>query len=212
MTTAIKKQLELDAVFFIMVGIAVGSFFVLHTKTNKPIYNPITIPQQQTSPTATPTVVFTPTTSSASQISSDGNKKVTVNATENEDGTKTYAVSTDDAGTAFFSKPLNVGETISIPFNAWSPDNRYFFIKENLTDGAHILVFRETGEPFANGESYLDLTDIYNNRVTGNTFGEATGWAAENLIIINTTRDKNQGPSYWFEVPSKAVIQLGTKF
>ena len=85
MTTALKKQLELDAVFFVMVGIAVGSFFVLYKKPNQPVYNPITIPQQETIPTTPPP--FTPTTSSASQISSDGTKKVVVNATENDDGT-----------------------------------------------------------------------------------------------------------------------------
>ena len=112
-----------------------------------------------------------------------------------------------------FSKTLDTEKYMTIPYNTWSPDNRYFFIQENAKEGESIFAFKATGEAFSDTEQHFDVTDLFKKRNTGNNFSEATGWGSESLIIINTTKeDGTKGPSYWFEVPSKAILILATEF
>lgn len=213
----IIKQLELEAVVFVIIGAMVGAFFVNQARTNQSQFHSLTnLPANAADPTPTPTP-FVPEVTSSSQTSSDGTKKVTVKVTTNKDLTRTYDILTsDNDGSnehAVISKKLDAKKSISIPFNTWSPNNNYFFIQENTEADPLIMVFTATGEPFADGEAYLDATDAFAKQATENQFGQATGWASETLIFINSVLpDKTKGPTYWFEVPSKAVIQLSTRF
>lgn len=155
--------------------------------------------------------------STSSQISPDGAKNLTMKVMKNSDGTKTYDFLVSDGNGSdeqlVFSKTLDSSASITIPFNTWSPDNKYFFIEENLNNNKSVYVFKSMGAEFAEGESYIDVTDIFMKKDTGNNFDLATGWASETLIIINTKKQNDtKGPSYWFEVPTKAVIQLSTEF
>ena len=160
--------------------------------------------------TPEPDITNTPTVTTSSQTSSDGAKQLTLYVTEHKDTSKTYELT---ATQSIFKKTLTEGNSISIPFNTWSPDNKYFFVEEHDGNNTQVFVFQGSGDPFSDGKKYLDLTDAYIKRGFTNQFQEATGWASENLIIINsTTQDGAKGPSYWFEVPSKALIQLSTQF
>src|SRR3989338_6775873 len=86
-------------------------------------------------------------------------------------------------------------------------------VTENSGENKSIFVFKATGESLTDTEKYFDAADIFRQKGTGNNFAEATGWASETLIIINSKKpDKTKGFSYWFEVPSKAIIQLSTEF
>lgn len=209
-----NKPLEFEAILFVIIGAVVGFYFV-HAQ-NKPdqFANQATIYSQAAEPSKEEPLQTVPSvspTAPMSQISSDGTKKVTVQIEENTDATRTFTISTDDKK-AIFSEKLNVGESISLPFNSWSADNRFFFIKETTREGTSILVFKADGQPFADGEAYLDLTGTFRARV-GDTFDVATGWAEDDLIVINTKlTDGTQGSSYWFAVPSKAIIPLAVQF
>lgn len=155
--------------------------------------------------------------STFSEISSDGNKRVVLKTARNGDKTQEFTLYTQDAGDdkqrLIFNITLGADERIIIPYNAWSPDNKYFFIQENTSLGNKILVFNAKGESFPTGEIYLDLTELFKKKETVNSFSEATGWGSETLIIVNTrAQDNSKGPSYWFEVPGKAIIQLSTEF
>ncbi len=161
--------------------------------------------------TKTP-VVFTPAISTTSQISSDGSRKVTVDIVGNKDGNQTYEVLIDN-GPIIYSQTLPSGSSISIPYNTWSPNNTYFFLQENSGNLTQIMVFDGSGKSFSNGNEFLDLTGIFAQRVTKYAFGQATGWASNNLIIIESKRsDGTQGPSYWFGVPGESVTYLSTQF
>lgn len=151
-----------------------------------------------------------------SQISSDGTKKLIMKTISNKDGTKTYnfLVSNGDGidEQIVFSKTLGQ-KTISIPYNAWSPDNKYFFIQEGEGREAEILVFKSSGEGLDQDQKYINATELFKKRGLSYNFAEATGWASEALILINTvTQEGEKGPSFWFELPSLAIIQLGTRF
>jgi hypothetical protein len=212
------KRLEIDAIFFVIVGAFFGVFLVAYVK-NQPVHfysNAAT--QTDTTTTSGPTIIpsptitFQPSTSSDAQISSDGTHKVQLKTIHNQDLTKTYEVSADD-GPVIYTQTLGANENITLPFNAWEPENRYFFIQENLGSGPQVLVFNGDGTPFADGEQYLNLTAAYDKLGSPYTYDAATGWAGYNLIVINTkSADGSQGSSYWYELPYGSLLPLATKF
>lgn len=210
MTTTHK--IELESIFLISIVAAASLFFVVQSNNqglsvpavlmNSPLITiPATAPKQN---------IF-------SQISPDGTKKVIMKIFSGNDNAKTYTFyTTDDSGINeqfIFEKTLDTTANMTIPFNTFSPDNKYFFIQKNSEAGISILAFQTSGEPFSGTEAYFDVTDLFKKKETGNNFKEATGWASESLIIINTAKgDGTKGPSYWFEIPSRAIIQLSTEF
>jgi hypothetical protein len=235
----LKKYLELEVLVFVLAGALVGYFLLSHHNSNQQTLiqamqsspeqpapqviatNPTTTPVptvtpaavvQQISKPAKPTLVFTPAISTTSQISPDGTRKVSIDIVGNQDGSKTYEVLVDNSP-VIFSKTLPTGESISIPYNTWSPDNTYFFLQENSGNQTQIMVFNASGQPFTNGNEFLDLTGVFAQDVSASAFGQATGWASDNLIIIESKNaDRSNGTSYWFGVPGESVTPLATQF
>lgn len=116
------------------------------------------------------------------------------------------------AGTSrkIFTKTVGAGASMMIPQNTWAPEHRYVFLNEIDGIGAkRYYVVSASGEPFAGGKEYLDVTALFAEKKTGFMFREATGWASPTLLIITTDKDQStRGPSYWFEIPSGAFLQL----
>jgi hypothetical protein len=185
------------------------------TQTPVPTETPKVTQEPTQTPLTLPAVVATDPvqTSSTSQISSDGTQTVSIQTVQSKLGTQTDNIMTVGSSQPVYSKTLAAGEALSIPYNTWSPDNTYFFLLDNTGSTQKVMVFRGNGQPFANGQSYLDLTQAYTNYGSSDTFDQATGWAADNLIIINTTApDGSQGTSYWFGVPDGSITPLATMF
>jgi hypothetical protein len=196
---------------------AVMAYSVLH----KPHFqNRISLPVTQASvqPTDTPSPTpVIPKPEVTTQISPDGTKMLTMTATTNHDLSKTYDfVASDADGTnnqSVYSVTLSGGDSMSIPFNAWSPDDRYVFVSRNSASGTDALVMRADGTPLSGTNANFDVKTLFTARNTGNTYQETTGWASDTLLIVNTTtQDGSKGPSYWFEAPSGAIIELATRF
>lgn len=208
--TTTRVKLEIEGISIIAFAALLSMLFVMQGNNSNRQFRIVTPLATQPEPTTAPI----PPESTVMQISPDGTRNVVMKTTHNKDETATYAVfSANGAGekrNLIYAQTLSRGESMSIPFNTWSPDNNYFFIKKNNDT---VLAFKASGEAFADGSQYLDVTDIFKKRGTGYNYADATGWASETLIIVNTTKEDNtKGPSYWFEVPSKAVIQLATDF
>lgn len=153
----------------------------------------------------------------ASQPTPDGKKKLLMEATHKKD-TSTYVFTTSDGSggnieplfTTTVQASASATEGLNIPFNTWSPDNKYLFIQTNDGDA---WVFNATGEEIVTGQRYFDVRDLFNAAGKKDTYKVTTGWASETLLIVNTLApDKTKGSSYWFEVPSKAIIQLSSQF
>ena len=203
------RKVELESIFLISIVAAVSMFFVVQ-RNNQGVFNGS---MAINSPISKPA----PEETTFSQISPNGEKTVIMKVTQNSDDTKTYDFSTVYENSQdeqhVFTKTLDLSKSMTLPFNTFSSDNKYFFIQENAVGTNSIFAFKTSGEAFSDTEKYLDVIDLFNQKNTGNEFYEATGWASESLIIINTTKkDSTKGPSYWFEVPSKAIIQLSTEF
>ena len=216
------KRLEFGSIAFVFLGALVGLVLVGYMKNNQLQFQSnaaelsLTIPGVPTAvpptETPTPTEIFVPSEKTDSQISPDGTKTVTVKTEKNRDKTQTVTVSTNDNESAFFTKIIQADESIILPFNTWDPQDKYFFLQEKGPNGQTIMVFKGNGEAFADGSPYLNLSDAYTAKTAGNPY-EVTGWAGYNVIVLNTTLDDgSQGQSYWYEVPSGAIIPLSTKF
>lgn len=101
----------------------------------------------------------------------------------------------------------------TLPFNSWSPDNTYFFIEKRSPTGLENLVFRADGETIREDEKSINATTVFYEKIEEMTIEEITGWASPTLLIANTVSTQNDTRvSYWIEIPSKAVIRLGTYF
>jgi len=208
------KKLELDAFFFVIVGAFFGVFLIayvrnqpvqFHSNAQEPVANaPTTIPS--------PTITFQPSTTNDKQISPDGAHTLLLKTIHNDDLTNTYELSADN-GPTIYSQTLGANETLTLPFNAWEPQDRYFFIQEKLSSGPQVLVFKGDGTTFGDGEQYLNLTAAYDKLGSSYTYDAATGWAGYDIIVINTKADDgSQGASYWYELPYGTIIPLATKF
>lgn len=203
--TTIHK-IELESIFLISLVAAFSLFFVIQ-RNNQGVSVNVASPVTEEE---TKEAVY-------SQITPDGTKEVVMRITPNQDDTQTFSFYARDTGgdneRLILSKALDYTRKMEIPYNAWSSDNQYFFVKEDSEEGKKIFAFKANGEPFSSEEPYFDVTDLFKKQNTGYNFDEATGWASESLIIVNTTKDDGaKGSSYWFEVPSKAIIQLSTEF
>jgi hypothetical protein len=219
-------KLELESFVVILaaasLGVGVG-YFTLH-RSFFPSGNEISLPvvrgeeENSVSSTLVPSpTVSLPDTKVTSQISPDGAKLLTMSETYREDGSKVYSIvaSDSDGGNTheIYTVSASAGASMSIPFNAWSPDDRYVFVNSNDSKGVGAVVMRADGEPLTSEAKVFDVKGLFDAKGTGNIYQEATGWAASNLIIINTIgQNGEKGLSYWLEVPSSAIIPLSTQF
>ena len=210
---SLKHQIELEAIFLVMIVAVASISFVMYKNNYRPQFN-----VSLNTPVVSVVADVPPSKATiSSQISPDGTKKVIMKVTQNTDNTKTYDFSVVDVNSSseqhIFTQILDSLGSMTIPFNTWSPDDQYFFIQQNTKSNKSVFVFKATGTQFAGGEIYLDVTDSFKKANTENNFSEATGWASESLIIINTLKQNStKGSSYWLEVPSRAIIQLSTEF
>ncbi len=166
-----------------------------------------------TIPTPTPLL---PQPIITSQISPDGTKQLIMTVTTNKDTSKMYKFTTANAdGTnqqLIYSVIYSSQDTMSIPFDTWSPDDKYIFVTHTSQSGTEALVFQANGQPLDQTIPFLNLSTFFTTKNTGNSYSETTGWASETLLIINAKTHNNSIFSYWIELPDKAIIPLSSQF
>lgn len=138
-------------------------------------------------------------------LSPDGKVTLTMKEKRVEEGIlHTFLVS----GREIFSKTLPKDSSLLIPFNAFSPDNKYIFLKESVSGQINYFVLPLVG----GGE--IAVSGPFNEKFGSElTIDEATGWGGINLLIINTRKvGGGKGSSYWFEAPGGAFIRLSHTF
>lgn len=162
--------------------------------------------------TPTPLVLNQASGTDSSDVHSpDGTAKL-IMQTKTLSNTVSYAFSVSDIEESnkqlIFSTDGKKGEFSFTP-NAWSPDNAYFYTIKNQDNGVNGLVFRKTGEDFSGGQKYLDVLSVFTTKYPQYRITSITGWDSETLLHLRTVKDDGaKGPSFWFEIPSTAVLQL----
>lgn len=165
-----------------------------------------------TTSAAPPVITPIETESTNSMNSPDGTKTLTIEK-RNNFYTIFVTSNSDNKKVQIFKKEKINSSQLEIPYNTWSPDNFYFFLKEKNAAVDNYLVFQSSGELFLNNLSYLSIQEPFKLSAPSFTIEEVTGWAAPNLIIVNAKQsDSSNKASFWFEVPSQSLIQLGTYF
>lgn len=139
-------------------------------------------------------------------LSIDGSQAFTMK-TSSDIETTLYSFYRDDS--LIFSLTASNSSAFSISDNAWDPGGRYVFIEKKQDGVRDDVVLKISGEEFSSGEKSIDVLDLYKQRGFPYTYKGATGWAATDLMMIDTANaDGTPGPLFWFEVPSEAFIQL----
>src|SRR5579859_6856274 len=131
--------IEFESVTLLAVAAFAGimfAFFGNHNPKMRTTFNlPIVAPLMSPTPAAAPT----PEPTTFSQISPDGKKKVSMTVTQHSSTSKTYAFSVSDGdGTnsqSLYSINLPLAEYMSIPFDTFSPDDKYLFLEHDTNNG-----------------------------------------------------------------------------
>jgi len=199
------RAFEAGTILYIVIAAILAGFYVLNTNISTPIV-------QSNPQIAIPVVSQTPRVETASQISPDGKVNLIMEVTNNNDGTYFYEFTTEGTSLPKTKIYLTTAESkiFSIPFNAWSPNNKHFFIYKGGSNNA--LVFRADGQPFSETEKFIDLGEVFSAKYENIAIKEVTGWADPALIVFNKEDKDGKKASYWLEVPSKAIIPLSTNF
>ena len=227
--TSMTKIIKIELLAILLIAAGLGWEFFFQTQASSQVSRVISVPMapQLHTPTQSanaqfalaPTLAVSPTpmaTQTSSQISPDGTKQLYLTSTSNPDGTKNYVLrseNSDGSNAQIVYTASESASTLSIPFNTWSPDDRYVFV--NQADGGqiHALAMKADGKPITGNQTYYDLTQLFANQNSGFTYDQTTGWASNNLLIINTkASDGSQGTSYWFDVTTASLTPLATKF
>jgi len=204
---------SIETVFFIGITMAVMLFVMVQRNNSK---------NQSVFSAALP-VVITPMptpTPKGPQISimdsPEGSKTLTLEMQQDKDIT-TYTLSasskSDNEKKQLFKKVEPNSQILSIPFNTWSTDNVYVFLKEKTPSMDNYLVFQSSGNVFPDEAAFVSIQELFSKKVPGYVIEDVTGWAGPTSLIVNTKAlGDSRKVSFWFEVPSQSFIQLSTYF
>lgn len=204
------KRRQIETISFIIIAIFISSYFVWRSNQNFQNQSRASTPQKTIAPVINPILRI----ETSSQTSPDGTKNLKMKKIPDSDGSYAFVFTVMDGSSAnehaLYTAKVQNSDNLSIPFNTWSPDNKYLFIQKN-DNGA--LVFNASGEPITGSQPYFDVGELFIEKIKNVSPALITGWASPNLLIVNTVKEDNtKGPSYWFEVPSKAIMQLSSQF
>lgn len=197
---------------FICVSILVGGIFLYFFNKKDDRDTKISIPIR---PTPTPITVQI---KDKSWPSPDGKKTLIMKTEKSSPDMTTYSFSVTPSasttGKPLLIKTLKTPSTITIPFNAWSPDNQYFFLQEHYGTETITFVYKASGQMFSDGQYSHNINVLFAEKEPKFLLEDVTGWAAPTLLIVNTKiidSDKS-GPSFWFDISRNSVTRLSTNF
>lgn len=196
------KHLVKALLLFIIAVAVIGALF-FYRQTPKP-------PEMMllAEPSPSPEIVLTGQ-SADGKISMAMNQKIKA-----DKATWTLSVSNaQETAKIIWSETLPLDTTVSIPFNAVSPDNKYLFLKQKGPDKTRYLVLTTTGAAMANGSQTLEFSGQFNSNFPDYKIIEVTGWGGINLIVFNTDKISGGiGPSFWFDLSGQSFILLSNRF
>ncbi|MBI2268558.1 MAG: hypothetical protein HYU80_03935 [Candidatus Blackburnbacteria bacterium] len=119
----------------------------------------------------------------------------------------------DETAKQIFAKTVNLPQTITIPFNTWSPGgNKYLFLKET-SEGENSYIVIALEKLFSSNLQSVNVGEMFMKKYSDYKITDVTGWAAPTLLVVNTDNmDGTVGPSFWLDVSSLSFIKLSTRF
>lgn len=142
---------------------------------------------------------------------SDGTMNLTVLSSLAQGGTVETLYASEISGAnkrQIFQKTYPKGGIV-LPPNSWSPDNNSVFVEEKIGATSTFLVMKASGEPFADGQRFIDVGALFREKLKDLKLQTITGWAAPTLLVVMTTKeDGSKGGMYWFDVDSRSFLLL----
>lgn len=170
------------------------------------------LPPAQAS-SGTPTTKTTPSTSDSFVVkNSDGSRQLTLKSAEFADHTDYIFAAAKNDGTdakLIYTRTVGPGASMSIPANTWSPDYKEVFLI--LKDGSltQYLVFKTSGETYAQGDQFLEITSLFTKSKSKLTLKNVTGWDGYGLLHVETANpDGSRGPRFWFVTGTRQFLEL----
>ncbi len=102
---------------------------------------------------------------------------------------------------------------IVVPYNTFSPDNKYIFLRTLNLSGDEYIVMRTDGKNILEESKTVPVIESFNQKFQNLVVTDVSGWGGNNLIIVNTDlKEGGIGPSFWFDISNFSFIQLGSRF
>lgn len=146
------------------------------------------------------------------------NGEVNMNIREETNGalvTEAFTIINQKTGkeTQIYKETLAQGNSITVPYNTFSPDNKYVFLQKTEANATSYFVLRTDGTPMEKDGQILDFLNLFNEKYPDFKVTDVTGWGGMGLIVMNTNKQNGEkGPSFWYDVSGKTFIQLSTRF
>lgn len=121
--------------------------------------------------------------------------------------------SEDSSNYTILNTNLENGKNLSIPYNTWSPDNKYIFLKEITPSGnnyyVHLAVPNTSSAIFPSS----NIQEMFTKKVPEYEITDVTGWASPIYILVNAVSKSDQNQvSFWYDVENQSFTQLSLFF
>jgi hypothetical protein len=150
--------------------------------------------------------------------SPDGKYELGMVNTKKSDGTITQTFTaanlSDKSSVNVYSYiAKNKDDLLSIPFNCFSPNNKYMMLSHEDGGQTKHIVLRTDGQEIAKGGKYVEVENSFYNKYSDFDITDVTGWGGYSLLLVNTNfKDGKVGPSWWFDTSNLSFIRLSTRF
>lgn len=123
---------------------------------------------------------------------------------------KTFLIRTSEGEvTPILSKTLSPTTAVSVPFNVFSPDNKFIFLKEEDEWGAKYFSLPTTQgsetEPTV-------FSELFKQNYPNLIIEDVTGWGGMTLIVINARDEDDSRLSFWYDVTNGRFTALSNRF
>lgn len=164
----------------------------------------------------TPTIMVPEKPSQYEVLSPDGKYLLTMETLKNDESIKqSFSVKAveDDTSVKIFDRKSSLNDPVTIPYNSFSPNNKYIMLLINDTEKLTHIVLRTDGKDITEGQKYAEIEKNFYGKYSDFDITDVTGWGGYSLVVVNTNnKDGKVGPSFWFDLSNLSFIHLSTRF
>lgn len=112
-----------------------------------------------------------------------------------------------------FTKVSPSDNLISVPYNTFSPNDKYILLKYEKSGEVKYLVLSTDGKEIQENSKPVEITELFYKAFPEFIITDVTGWGGYTVIVVNTdTKDGKTGPSWWLDMTNLSFIRLSTRF
>lgn len=205
-----KSLIIILSLIFLSSLVALGVVELKKQSDAKVVQNQTPAPE----PTETPAPVINEKFAEA--VSPDGKKTLAMVATKDQLGDKytlTLLTEKSDEPEVVYQELFSSGAVVELPFNAFSPEGKYIFLKQTNQNGTTYLTI-PISKGFETGvRPVTNVSEIFYSKYSDYVITDVTGWGGVSLLVVNTNKVQgDKGPSFWFEASTGRFYKLTTRF